>query len=133
MRIVCDLIPWTIQVRGQNTLPNDPKSFVRVIDVLDAIHISLRVGVSNREWKHAPKSFRDQVKKRYLDRCRASHGYTLHGHEEKQGVRRVDWVLEESMFLGLMIEASNGEGGDRAGKIGTGEDSTWVMMLGPRQ
>jgi len=130
MRIICDSVPWSIHVRGQNTLPDDANSFIRVRDVLDAIYKSLRTGVSGEEWENAPKSFRDQVKKAYLDRCRASREYTLNGYEEKHGVRRVDWFLRNTMFRGLMIKESDGLDGERSGKI-SGE-STWVMMVGPR-
>jgi len=125
-------MPWTIHVRSSNTLSDGPDSFIRVGDVLDAIHKSLRIGVSSGEWSRTPKSFRDKVKRAYLERCRASRVYTLNGYEEKQGVRRVDWFVDATVFLGLMVQRPDGECSGRAGAAGAGGESTWVMMVKPR-
>jgi Family of unknown function (DUF6699) len=131
IRIACDLIPWTIEVRGRTTLPNDPTSFVRVIDVLDGIYTSLREGVTSAEWNRAERAFRDQVKKAYSRRCHVSRSFTLTGYEEKQGVRRIDYLQEKTMFLGLTIKSPGGGTSDGT-RTSVVEDSAWVMMLGPR-
>lgn len=121
MRIITDLIPWSIIIRGRTTMANDPNSFVRVHDVLDGIYKSLREGVSNDEWNRVPKSFRDRVKKAYSRRCQASLPFTLKGYEEKQGIRRVDYLREKTMFLGLALKIPDKRD----------EEITWIMMLAP--
>lgn len=127
MRIVSDLIPWSITVRGQSTLPDDRDSFIRVVDVLYAIYHSLRIGVSEEEWNPTPKGFRNKVKKAHRARCHVSLAYTLNGYEKKQGLRRVDWFGEATVFMGL--KTPDGEG--RPVTVGVAEECTWVMVVWP--
>ncbi|KAF8576678.1 hypothetical protein K439DRAFT_1238724, partial [Ramaria rubella] len=96
MKVVTNLLPWAIHVNA-----NDPKSFIRVVDVLETIYRSLRTGISPNEWNRAQNPFRNQVKKAYHRRCQVSRPFTLDGYEEKQGVRRVDYLHDKTMFLGL--------------------------------
>lgn len=130
IRIACDLLPWIIDVRGRTTLPNDPRSFVRVVDILDGIYTSLRTGVTSGEWNRTERTFRDQVKKTYSRRCHASRPFTLTGYEEKQGVRRIDYLQDKKMFLGLTMKGPAGGGSDRTQSSDV-DVSTWVMMVGP--
>ncbi|KAF8522015.1 hypothetical protein JB92DRAFT_2888944 [Gautieria morchelliformis] len=132
MKIMTDLIPWSINVRGRTTSPsNDSESFVRVVDVLDGIYQSLRAGVADDEWRRVPKDFRDQVKLAYRRRCAASRPFTITGYEERQGVRRVDYLKDKTILLGLtmMKSAAEGESGSRDSEDG---ERTWILMLARR-
>lgn len=129
LRIITEHIPWTIDVRGRTSLQNDPSSRVRVVDVLEAIHKSLRTGITNEEWNRLQKTSRDQIKKAYSRRCLASRAFALTGYEEKRGVRRVDYLEDKTMFLGLTMKPPV-EQNDGYMRRGNAEESTWVMMLG---
>ncbi|EJC99224.1 uncharacterized protein FOMMEDRAFT_148768 [Fomitiporia mediterranea MF3/22] len=92
-RITCGIFPyreWTIEVRNSRG--------VTVGDVLNALYRELRHRVSNTEWTAAPRTHQARVAETFYTRCRRSADPR---YEQRAGVRRIDWLLKSTVFVGL--------------------------------
>jgi hypothetical protein len=110
LRIVADQLyfNWSIVVTprsggggGGREEPAHP--FVRVSDVLACLHTSLRRQVTREEYDMSPEVFRRQVRRAYKRRCALwEERMRVECEEERRnGVRRVDFLLDMSRFGGL--------------------------------
>jgi len=89
MNIVCKLLPWVIDVRNPDGVTCE--------DVLKAIHTTLLEAITSPEWWIARKSQREKVQEAYRVNCK--DGDTK--RNVKDGIKRVDWLLDETWVLGL--------------------------------
>lgn len=109
-RITMGVLPaqWTIEVRNSRG--------VTVGDVLDNIYKGLRHRVSSSEWRSAPRSHQVRVGDAYYARCKmvfekyggGRTGEKEKRYEERAGVRRVDWLVKSSCFVGLTPSVERG-------------------------
>jgi len=92
LHITCGLFPfdWPIEVRNDNG--------VNVGDVLEAIYKSLRHGIAKEDWANTSETQRKRVAEAFYERSRRSADPR---YEHSQGVRRVDWLLRHTVFVGL--------------------------------
>ena len=108
-RIVCGLLPhrsWSVEV-----VPRHGR-VVTVGDVLDALYSGLRHRVSGSEWAEASRSHQARVAEAFYSRARTTSYMYSRGKGEKErayyeekeksaGVRRVDWLVRSTVFVGL--------------------------------
>jgi len=103
---------WSIRVLASN------KTYVTVLDLIDTLHRSLRTTVSAAEYQGLPTDkARTRVALAYQERYRALEGH--HGYDEEKmgGLKRIDFLMEYTKFLGLSMSV-NDEG-----------HSVWVLNV----
>ncbi|KZS92187.1 hypothetical protein SISNIDRAFT_486723 [Sistotremastrum niveocremeum HHB9708] len=91
LHIVCDDFAWPIKVTNVNG--------VTCNDVLDAVRNVLSLNVTGDEWKRIISPAREAVKAAFARRCRSSHA--LEEWEKRQGLRRVDFLCDKTIWDGL--------------------------------
>lgn len=92
-RITCGLFPsssWNIDISNPHG--------VTVDDVLRGLHQGLRRRISSSEWARIPRQNQSRVAEAFYDRQRHSSDPQ---YEHSSGVRRIDWLLKHSSFVGL--------------------------------
>ena len=99
---------WTINVGAVAGVDGPP---VRVRDLLEALHSALRAPVTQVEWSRVPSSLKLEIAEAYTRRCRAA-GAEGGGPAELerqlgQGVRRVDFLRQKTIFAGLQRTKDN--------------------------
>ncbi|KAI5116456.1 hypothetical protein M0805_005869 [Coniferiporia weirii] len=100
-RIACGLFPHS---RAWNVEAHNARG-VTVGDVLSALHRALRRRVSPAEWAAAPRAHQARVAEAFYARVRASADPA---YEQRAGVRRVDWLLRSTGFVGLAPSVERG-------------------------
>lgn len=93
IRITCGLFPsseWAIVVQNP--------SGVTVDDVLTTLFQTMRKRISSKEWARLGERQRAMVADAFHRRTRASSDPN---YEHGQGVRRIDWLLSSTQFVGL--------------------------------
>lgn len=111
LRIRCGLFPfdeWTIHVQN-------PQG-VTVDDVFAAIYKNLRRGVSKVEWDTFTRTQQTRVAEAFYERSRRSSDPK---HEHNSGVRRIDFLLKNTTFIGLSPSLE--------------EAFTWNLVTGRRE
>lgn len=101
VRVITDLFKWPVDVYAQSVLPNDPKAFLSVKDVLYAVYDMARHPASDSEFHNAPPRFREQLKKARERRLVVRSAIDISSVEQKKGMRRVDYLLDMTMFAGF--------------------------------
>ncbi|TDL22711.1 hypothetical protein BD410DRAFT_722311 [Rickenella mellea] len=91
-RITSGLFPYSWHIDIQN--PHG----VTVGDVLEGIFKFLRRGVDKYEFANASRTQSARVAESFYARVQRSHDPR---YEQSQGVRRIDWLLKHTMFVGL--------------------------------
>jgi hypothetical protein len=116
MRIICALIPqWPIDLEYQNNTTTTPFSShptstytyqhrtpplpITVADVLITIHQAMHTSISHVDWARLSRRDEKAIRKAHLKRCK------MDDLETAQGVKRVDFLLGATKFMGLV---SNG-------------------------
>ncbi|KAH8105775.1 hypothetical protein DFH11DRAFT_1509818 [Phellopilus nigrolimitatus] len=105
LRIACGLLPhraWAVEVHSSSTRPGGA---VSVGDVLAALHAELRHRVAPAEWRAAPRAHQARVAAAFYARVRAAADPA---REQRAGVRRVDWLLSSTVFVGLTPSVERG-------------------------
>ncbi|TDL20820.1 hypothetical protein BD410DRAFT_725144 [Rickenella mellea] len=92
IRIVSGVFPFDWRIDVQNPYG------VTVGDVLDGISRGLRRGVTQREWAQTSRTQKARVADAFYARTLQSADPR---REHSQGVRRVDWLLKHTTFVGL--------------------------------
>lgn len=92
------------------------RAYVTVDDVLEAIYRTLRANVTHEEYAALPTE-RDihSVASAYEERYRRVRGEREYQEEKRRGVRRVDYLMGRTTFMGLSV---NGKGTRRRGRDG---------------
>ncbi|KAI0757998.1 hypothetical protein C8Q74DRAFT_1319904 [Fomes fomentarius] len=118
MKISCDLLPdWPIVLEPHTTTRErererspflsvsqreSEESPITVYDVLMAIYRTVQRRIGQTDWAKLSKRQMNAVSAAYTRRCRTFP--SAQAFEEAQGVRRVDYLLEDYMFRGIMRE-----------------------------
>ena len=79
---------------------------ITILDVLQAIHLSLNTPVTQQEWETlgAGSKTQKKVTKAYRARC------TKMGGGWESGVRRIDWLGSKTKLIGLEVESGVADG-----------------------
>ncbi|KAJ7136356.1 hypothetical protein C8R43DRAFT_613577 [Mycena crocata] len=94
--LVTPYLPWAIPVAASNG------RYVTVSDVLHAVYCSLRTNVTHTEFQAlgTAKHMR-RVTDAYTQRYERFRGHRAYGDEKRQGVRRVDFLMNCTMLQGI--------------------------------
>ncbi|KZT33303.1 hypothetical protein SISSUDRAFT_1037131 [Sistotremastrum suecicum HHB10207 ss-3] len=111
LRIACELVPWTIEVSNTQSVTG-----VTCANVFEAIYSTLRHRIHPDEWERISPKQREKVSEAYYRRCSRTM-VRSEKEEQSRGVRRVDWLLKQTKFIGLSPSFEAKE--------------TWVLTLGP--
>jgi hypothetical protein len=97
LTLVSDLLPWSIVVAPS------PASYINVSDVITTLHRSLRLAVHPDEFNALPShDAKYRVNMAYEGRCkRLEEDPRACEEEKKKGVKRVDFLMGRTMFMGL--------------------------------
>jgi hypothetical protein len=97
LTVFCRHIAWPIAVS-----PSQPTGYVSVIDVLTSVYTSLRLAVRRAEYDTLPSGdMRQKVDDAYFVRCRLLADEDERKLEALKGVKRVDFLVGKTRFLGL--------------------------------
>ncbi|KAJ6534214.1 hypothetical protein B0H19DRAFT_964625 [Mycena capillaripes] len=97
LTILCRHIPWPIAVA-----PSQPTGFVSVFDVFMSVYTSLWLAVRRAEYDALLSSeARHRVDEAYFTRCRLWSDDEERRIEALKGVKRVDFLVGKTRFLGL--------------------------------
>ncbi|KAJ7744737.1 hypothetical protein DFH07DRAFT_834234 [Mycena maculata] len=97
LSVLCRHINWPILVS-----PSRPGGFVSVLDVFTSVYASLRLAVRRAEYDALPSGdARHSVDNAYFARCRAVADENERQIETLKGVKRVDFLMGRTQFLGL--------------------------------
>ncbi|KAJ3807366.1 hypothetical protein EV368DRAFT_16738, partial [Lentinula lateritia] len=125
-----DRFPWEVIVTaGCAGAPSvNSRPFVTNNDVLHALHRTLHAHILHSEWDTLGS---DRSRQRRVSRAyqrpsltagrRVSGGAEGEGREEQEGVRRVDWLMGRTRFMGIVVERSAGVGESSDGLKGVGK------------
>jgi len=131
IKVISKLFPWEIDVQSANS--NTP---VTVEDLIIAVHDALDKHITGSEWWIVTEDVRTKVSAQYLKNCdRSSTGEGRHKGEvekprhKKEGLRRVDWLLDNFVMKGLEKDEAFSSTRIRDKDI---RDQTWVLVTGPK-
>ena len=91
MQINCSLLPWPI-IMEQDGFNGSP----RVEDVFNSIYVSLWKLASSVDLQRETMERQRRIQKEYVRRCRQ-----LSLDEESDGLKRIDFLEGQTIFLGL--------------------------------
>ena len=89
IRINCDILPWPIIIDIEEEVDRSP----RIEGVFESIHLSLRKLASSVDFSNETIERQRRIHKAYGHRCRQLG--------ERDGLRRIDFLEGQTMFLGL--------------------------------
>jgi hypothetical protein len=99
LALIFPYLPWPITVTPALQLP---ESFVTVADVLVALHRALRLAVHPDEYNALPShEDKHKVNASYKLRYIRITDPVAHEEEKRKGVKRVDFLMGRTRFLGL--------------------------------
>jgi hypothetical protein len=108
LRVVCDAIPqWPVdlQVIGTSMSPHRRRRstlpYLTLEDVLHAVHATLHRQISHWEWACLSTSQEMDVACAYTRRCKSSGSCFSVRQQQSEGVKRVDFLLENTWFKGF--------------------------------
>jgi len=107
--IVSELFPWRISIYPSSSKPG---AFVTVADVLNGIYRGLRQQVRKEELENisVPKPFIASVRQAFYSRCSRlarTVDPAAADSEARKGIRRIDFLLGNHMFAGLLPTSEN--------------------------
>ncbi|KAF4583620.1 hypothetical protein EYR38_002375 [Pleurotus pulmonarius] len=97
MFITSPHLPWTVKV--------NPSRFgvVTVSDVFQAVYASLRKNIYPSDFESLAHHDKKRVRKAYEERYRRLRSSREADQEKSQGVKRVDFLMGHSRFMGLTV------------------------------
>ncbi|KAJ1304907.1 hypothetical protein OPQ81_006041 [Rhizoctonia solani] len=119
LRLVSKLHPWVAIAKNPNG--------VTVGNVLDIIYATLQEPICEAEWWIVSSKERARVGRIFERECARGPG-TTGRRSQSDGVRRVDWVGDETTFLGLEKDESFIRHRIQEPRY---REETWVVALGP--
>ena len=93
IRINCENLPWPIIIDIEQDVDHSP----RIEDVFESIYVSLWKLASSVDFHNETTERQHRIQKAYGRRCR--HSSVPAG--ERDGLRRIDFLEGQTMFLGL--------------------------------
>jgi len=103
LRVICDLIPqWPIDLVLDDSLyvPGTVPPPIKVGDLLAAIHRTLHERITHDDWGRLTEEQVVAVSRAYTRRCRMLPQHEM--TERKDGVKKVDFLLKNVWFRGLV-------------------------------
>lgn len=88
-------LPWTFVIVASN------RSYVTLYDVLDQLYTQLRINITKSDYEKWSSSERARATKSYEHRYRRCKSQEKYQHEKSGGMRRIDFLMERTKFLGL--------------------------------
>lgn len=85
-----------------------PPPPISLQDILIAIHRHMQKQISHADWAKLDRREEIAVGQAYTARCRAAQSITE--HELAQGVKRVDFLLGSTKFVGLVRQLPSSDG-----------------------
>ena len=85
-------LPWTIHVRASNGF------YVTFEDLFDAIYHSLRINIATNEFISLHQTDQTRATRAYEQRYRRFRNITAHDHEQRGGMKRVDFLMGHTRF-----------------------------------
>lgn len=100
MTIISPYLKWPFIIHATNS------RFVSISDVLSVLYHTLRVNITSSEF-HSLRSQKDQrrVTAAYEDRYRHIRDPRGREEEKRKGIKRVDFLMGQTRFMGLTWEA----------------------------
>ncbi|KAJ2922951.1 hypothetical protein H1R20_g14141, partial [Candolleomyces eurysporus] len=95
---------WELRITGSS-----PMGYVTLGDVLDRIHGDLRQNISQREWERMRSSEQAKTREAYENRYRRYRSRSMYLQEKAGGMKRVDFLLGKTRFLGLSRVSKRGD------------------------
>lgn len=95
VRLVSEAFPWTVTVKASR-----PDSGVTCGDVIDKLEDFFRVQTSKKEIEKLSQKERDRLTQRYY--VNRGTSADVPGGRLGQGVRRVDWLLDNTAYGGVV-------------------------------
>ncbi len=96
MTLISPHLPWRIPVIARN------RSFVSVMDIIDAIYHCLRMQVGEPEYKLLPtRKDQERASAAYRQRYKRYRDPRTYDEERRHGLRRLDFLMGHSKFRGL--------------------------------
>jgi len=96
--LISDLLPWAIHVEASQAFPTP---VVTVYDVLQTLHITLRIPIVPCEWTCLPLSTQMLVSTAFYRRLDNIVDYNSRESQRRKGVRRMDFLAGRTRLLGL--------------------------------
>ncbi|KAG8816573.1 hypothetical protein FRB91_005601 [Serendipita sp. 411] len=120
MRLICKDMPWMITIRKKDN------SIVTIGDVFEAIYTQMQESIIHSEWRLMGPAVQKQVSNRFQQRLEqmAAVGQV----EESRGIRRVDFLLGKTAFIGLKSDPKTLS--KLVGDIDI--QNAWLLVLGSR-
>ncbi|KDQ28227.1 hypothetical protein PLEOSDRAFT_1077160 [Pleurotus ostreatus PC15] len=95
MTISSPYLPWTLRVTPRHGV-------ISVSDVLHAIYVGLRSGIYPQDFESMTRDNQKRVRKAYENRYRRMRSSGDAALEKAQGVKRVDFLMGHTVFMGLV-------------------------------
>ena len=97
LSITSSLLPsrWTIHVPASN------ESYVTLEDLFDAIYHSLRINIATNEFISLHQTDQTRATRAYEQRYRRFRDITAHDHEQRGGMKRVDFLMGRTRFQSI--------------------------------
>lgn len=97
MFITSPHLPWTVKVNSSRF------GVVSVSDVFQAVYASLRKNIYPSDFESLAHHDKKRVRKAYEERYRRLRSSREADQEKGQGVKRVDFLMGHSRFMGLTV------------------------------
>lgn len=92
IEINCDMLPWPIII----DIKQDGDRSPRIEDIFESIYVSLRKLASSVDYNNQTAERQRRIEKAYRRRCSQSSF-----DERRDGLRRIDFLEDQTIFLGL--------------------------------
>ncbi|KAJ6627511.1 hypothetical protein B0H10DRAFT_1994944 [Mycena sp. CBHHK59/15] len=105
--IISDLLPWRIDIHPSSSKPG---AYVTVADVLNGIYHALRHPLSGEELAATPAAIVPSIRQAFHSRCSRlayANDPTAAKSEARRGIRRIDFLLGNHQFVGLLSTSQN--------------------------
>jgi hypothetical protein len=93
--IVNPRLPWSFKIHASNA------RYVTLGDVLDTLFRTLRINLAQPDFQSLSDKDRRRATRAYEDRYRRLRSSRMHEEEKRGGMKRVDFLLGHTRFVGL--------------------------------
>ncbi|KAJ2915791.1 hypothetical protein MD484_g4639, partial [Candolleomyces efflorescens] len=95
---------WELRITGSSS-----RGYVTLGDVLERIYGDLRQSITQREWESLRRSEQARTREAYENRYRRYRTQAVYLKEKAGGMKRIDFLLGKTKFLGLSRASKRGE------------------------
>jgi len=129
IKVISKAFPWEIDVESA-----DDNSPVTLEDLITSVHASLDKHITGSEWWIVTEDVRTKVSSQYSKNCDSSsvgegrrRGDVEKPRHKKEGLRRIDWLLDNHVMKGLEKDDQFISTRIRDPAI---REKTWVLVTG---